>query len=120
MISNILIIVMLVIIFLVSLRGTIKHLKGQGGCCGGGNSTVKEPDKKCSGPIIKVRTFKIDGMHCENCSNRVKRAINRIEGASAKVNLRKKEAVVQFDKDVNDDIITKEIEVLGYKVISIK
>ena len=55
-------------------------------------------------------------MHCENCSNRVKRAINRLDGVSAKVNLRKKEAVVRYEQDIDDEVITKEIEDLGYKV----
>ena len=103
-------------VIFIALKGSIKHLKGEGGCCGGGDSVKKEPDKKLSGPIIKTMVFKIDGMHCENCSNRVKRSINRLDGVSAKVNLRKKEAVVRYEQDIADDVITKEIEDLGYKV----
>ena len=116
MLSNGIIIVVLVVILVIALRGTINHMLGKGSCCGGGNSTVKEPDKKLSGPIIKEKVFKIDGMHCENCTNRVKRAINRIDGVSAKLNLRKKEAVVQYEKEVDDGIVIAEIEGLGYKV----
>ena len=116
MLSNVLVIVILAVVLFIALRGSIKHLKGEGGCCGGGESVRKEPDKKLTGPIIKTTIFKIDGMHCENCSNRVKRTINRLDGVSAKVNLRKKEAVVRFEKDLADDVITKEIEDLGYKV----
>ena len=116
MLSNVIVIVILAVVIFVALKGCIKHLKGEGGCCGGGDSVKKEPDKKLSGPIIKTRVFKIDGMHCENCSNRVKRAINRLDGVSAKVNLRKKEAVVCYEQDIDDEVITKEIEDLGYKV----
>ena len=114
--SNIIVIVILAVVIFIALKGSIKHLKGEGGCCGGGESVKKEPDKKLSGPIIKTRVFKIDGMHCENCSNRVKRTINRLDGVSAKVNLRRKEAVVSYEQDVSDEVITKEIEDLGYKV----
>lgn len=117
---NVFIIIFLVIILFFALRGSIKHLLGQGSCCGGGNSTVKEADKKLNGPIIKTKIFKIDGMHCENCTNRVKRAINRIDGVSAKLSLRKKQAVVQYEKEVADEVLTSEIEGLGYKVIEIK
>ncbi len=120
MLSNGLIIAGLVIILFVALRGSIKHFMGQGSCCGGGNSTVKEPDKKLNGSIIKKKVFKIDGMHCENCSNRIKRAINRIDGVSAKLNLRKREAVISYEKDVDDGMLTSEIEGLGYKVVSIR
>ena len=114
--SNFLIVVGLVIILLVSLRGSIKHFKGEGGCCGGGGSSVKEPDKKLDGPVIKTKVFKIEGMHCENCVNRVKRAINRIDGVSAKVNLRSKEAVVSYDREVDDEAFVRDVEALGYKV----
>ena len=117
--SNIIIIVLLVVIFLFALRGFVKHFKGEGGCCGGGSSSVKEPDKKLFGTVIKTKVFKIDGMHCDNCTNRVKRAINRIDGVSAKLNLKKKQAVVQYEKEVEDDILIKEIEGLGYKVVSV-
>ena len=116
MLSNALVIAILAVVLFMALRGSIKHLAGEGGCCGGGDSVKKEPDKKLSGPIIKTMVFKIDGMHCENCSNRVKRSINRLDGVSAKVNLRKKEAVVRYEQDIADDVITKEIEGLGYKV----
>ena len=119
MMSNILIIAGLIVVLLLAVRGSVKHFKGEGGCCGGGGSTVKEPDKKLQGDIIKTRVFKIDGMHCENCTNRVKRAINRIDGVSASLNLRKKEAVVKYEKEVDDDVLTSEIERLGYKVISV-
>ena len=116
MTSNALVIAILAVVLFIALRGSIKHFAGEGGCCGGGDSVKKEPDKKLSGPIIKTMVFKIDGMHCENCSNRVKRSINRLDGVSAKVNLRKKEAVVRYEQDIADDVITKEIEDLGYKV----
>ena len=116
LLSNAIVIAILVVVLFIALRGSIKHLAGEGGCCGGGDSVKKEPDKKLSGPIIKTMVFKIDGMHCENCSNMVKRSINRLDGVSAKVNLRKKEAVVRYEQDIADDVITKEIEDLGYKV----
>ncbi len=117
---NAVIIVILVVVIIVAVKGSVKHLRGEGACCGGGGSTVKEPDKKLEGPVIKTRVIKIDGMHCENCTNRVKRAINRIDGVSAKLNLRKKEAVVDYEKEVEDSVIISAIEALDYKVVSVK
>ncbi len=117
--TNAIIVLILVVIFAAAAKGAVKHLKGQGSCCGGGSSTVKEPDKKLTGPVIKTKVFKIDGMHCENCTNRVKRAINRIDGVSARLNLRKKEALVEYDREVDDAEIIKAIEALDYKVVSV-
>ena len=117
MLSNLIVIVVLVVIMFFAVKGSLKHLKGEGGCCGGG-SEVKEPDKKLNGPVIKSKTFKIEGMHCENCANRVKRAINGIDGVSAKVYLRKKEALVRYEKDVDDSVITSAIESQGYNVLT--
>lgn len=119
MISNGLIIAVLMIVLFFAIRGSVKHFLGQGACCGGGGSTVKESDKKLKGPVVKTRVFKIEGMHCENCTNRIKRALNRIDGVSAKLNLRKKEAVVQYEQDIEDEILTAEIEKLGYKVVEV-
>ncbi len=117
--ENIIIIAVLAVVLFFSLKGTIKHLKGEGACCGGGK-TIKEPDKKLSGKIIQTKVFKIDGMHCESCSNRVKRAINSIDGVSAKLDLFKKQAVVKYEKDVADEILVKAIENLGYTVTGIQ
>ncbi len=117
MLSNLIVIVILVLVMFFAIKGSLKHLKGEGGCCGGG-SEVKEPDKKLNGPVIKSKTFKIEGMHCENCANRVKRAINGIDGVCAKVNLRKKEALVRYEKDVDDSVIISAIESQGYSVLT--
>ena len=58
MLSNLIIIAILVIVLFFAVKGSIKHLKGEGSCCGGG-SEVKEPDKKLKGPVIKSKTFNL-------------------------------------------------------------
>jgi copper chaperone CopZ len=59
-------------------------------------------------------------MHCENCKNRVERAINRIDGAVAKVDLKKKIAVVSYDREIAEEDIRKAVEEQDYKVTSIQ
>ena len=117
--ENIIIIAVLAVVLFLALKGTVKHLKGEVSCCGGA-STIKEPDKKLSGPVIAKKVFKIDGMHCQNCANRIKRGINSIDGVSAKIDLMKKQAVVKYEKEVADETLIKEIENLGYKVVSVQ
>lgn len=115
--ENIIIVGIIIILFLVGLRSTIKHMKGEGACCGGG-STVK-PRRKKLNKIIRKKTIKIDGMHCEQCRNRVMRCMNEIDGVVSKVNLRKKEAVIFYEEEVDDEIIRQAIENIGYEVLEI-
>ena len=65
------------------------------------------------------KTVKIQGMHCDHCVASVTEAINSIDGASAKVDLKKEEAVVSYDRTLDDDKIRKAVEKAGFKVVSI-
>ena len=115
--SNIIIGIIIVLILALAIKGSLKHFKGEGGCCGGGSS-VKVRDKKLEGPVIGKITLKVEGMHCENCSNRIKRTINSIDGASCKVSLRKKRVEIKFDKEIDRDVFINAIESLDYHVLS--
>ncbi len=117
MTSNIVAIIILILIFTLAITGSIKHFKGEGGCCGGGGE-IKVPNKKLDSPAIGKKTFFVEGMHCENCSNRVKRTINSIDGASCKVNLRKGRVDIELDREISDDVFIKAIEDLDYHVVS--
>ncbi|SHH04882.1 Copper chaperone CopZ [Butyrivibrio fibrisolvens DSM 3071] len=114
---NIVIGIILVLILILAIKGSVKHFKGEGGCCGGGSS-VKVRDKKLESPVIGKITLKVEGMHCENCANRVKRTINSIDGASCKVNLRKGLVTIKYDREIDRDVFVKAIESLDYTVIS--
>ena len=70
--------------------------------------------------IIGQTRVQIEGMTCEHCKNRVENALNRLEGVSAKVNLKKKTAVVSMEKEVEDMQLQKAVEQAGYKVIQIR
>ena len=117
--STIIILVIVIAIAALALKGSIGHFKGEGGCCDTGGGTLPD-NKELQGAKIGEKTVHIEGMHCENCKNRVERAINRIDGAVAKVDLKKKTAVVSFDRDVSDEEIRKAVEELDYKVVMIE
>ena len=70
--------------------------------------------------MVATKTVHIEGMHCEKCKARVERAINRLEGASAKVDLKKNVAVVSMDRPVPDELISNAVTMQDYKVISIE
>ena len=96
-----------------------KHMKGEGGCCGGGGNTVAEEKKTLDNPVIAVKTVDIEGMHCENCKNSIERSVNKIDGASCQVNLKKKQATIEVDREIDDADIRIAIERLDFKVTGI-
>lgn len=116
--ENIIIIGIVIIMMLIGVRSTIKHFKGESSCCGGGSS--EKVTKKKLKNVIGKKVVTIDGMTCEHCKNRVERVLNDLDGVSARVNLNKKEAVVSFEKETEDDVLRNVIEKAGYTVTGIK
>lgn len=108
----------LIIIGYLGLRSSVKHFKGEGGCCGGGDSVPKAKKKKVAARYTKIIT--IEGMHCDNCKNSVERNINEIEGASATVNLKKKQAVVEMDREIPNKVLIEAVENAGFEVLKIE
>lgn len=111
--GDIIIVAILVIVVVIAIEPVKKHLKGQGGCCGGGSY---KPKKKKLEHVIEKKEFYIEGMHCENCSNRVMEKINDIPGVSAEVKLKKNIAIVSYARKVDDTVIIEKIEQAGYRV----
>ena len=67
-----------------------------------------------------TKVMKIEGMSCEHCSARVEKALNMIEGVSAKVKLEAKEALVELESEISNDVLRKAVEDAGYEVVEIR
>lgn len=91
----------------------VKHFKGKGGCCGGGDY---KPRKKKLSHVLYTKTFQVEGMHCEHCKNRVEEVVGDIQGVAGKVDLKKGELIVSYAEDVDDEIIKSRIQRAGYIV----
>lgn len=115
-IATIVIIALLVVIGFFAVRSSIKHFKGEGDCCGGGGGNEIEIKKPLSEPEIGTKTVKISGMHCDNCRIRVQNSLNRIDGVSADVDLKKKEATLDLSREVTDNEIRRAVENAGYEI----
>lgn len=111
--ENYVIILILAVISVIAVRSAMKHFKGQGGCCGGGDY---KPKKKKLSRIFYKKTFKIGGMHCQHCKNRVEEAVNDIKGVAGTVYLKKGELVVSYAEEVEDKEIIAKIVKAGYTV----
>ena len=60
------------------------------------------------------KIIKVDGMHCEHCSARVKKAIEAL-GAKCDVDLSKGEVTVTVES-LDDKVLKDTIEALGFIV----
>lgn len=111
-------IVIIVIILIPAIRTTVKHMKGEGDCCVGPKEKV--PKKKMDGPKLRELTVHIEGMHCQNCKNRIEKHVNELDGVICKVKLNKKIAVVSLYKDVDESLIKDTIEKLDFTVVGME
>ena len=67
------------------------------------------------------KTMKIKGMMCPHCEARVKgllEALPEVDGAV--VSYKKNSAVLNLNKEISDEVLTKLITENGYSVIEIK
>lgn len=119
--STVIVILVLVVVAILAICSSLKHFKGQGGCCGGGEEVVQKAETKTlDHPPIGKKILRISGMHCDNCKNAVERQINRIEGASCQVDLKKGEATVLYDREISDKLLRFTVEAMEYKVEDIQ
>lgn len=114
--ENAFIIGIVLIVIVIALLRAKKHFRG--GCCGSGSTTVRST-KKLTEPKLGEIHMVVEGMHCENCQNRVEHALNRMDGVVCKVNLKKKSATVSYSREVSADVLKEAIEKMGYKVTCI-
>lgn len=120
--ANVIIVLLVVLLLGFALKGSIKHFKGESPCCGGGGGSLDLdiPDKKLENPILGKKVLKITGMHCEHCAKAVTTALNKIDGASAKVNLAENEAVVSYDRELDEEALKAAVKDAGYRVVSVQ
>lgn len=113
---DIIIILVVIILLGIALNESIKHFKGKGPCCDASNIILASEKKILNSPIIGEITLKITGMHCQNCINKITKAINSIDGLSTKVDLDLQEAVILYDRPFDKKRLYQVIEKSGYHV----
>lgn len=77
------------------------------------NNEIKEEKKM-------TKTLKVEGMMCEHCEARVKKALEAVSGVeSAVADHNANTAVVTLSADVADDVLRKAVEDQDYKVLGV-
>ena len=117
--TDVILIIIIAAVMVFALKGSIAHMRGEGGCCGGGK-VPKAARKKLEGRPVGVKEIMIDGMHCENCRNRAERCLNQLDGVAAKVNLQKHMAVVTMTREVPDEELEHAVTGAGFTVTGIR
>ncbi len=63
----------------------------------------------------------IEGMMCAHCTGRVEKALSALEGVTLiSVSVEEKNAVVEHNENMTDELLKTTIEEQGYDVVSIK
>ena len=76
-------------------------------------------DSNNKGEFAMNKKIVIDGMMCMHCAGSVEKALNALEGVTAKVDLEQKCANVELTAPVADDVLAKAVTDAGYSVVSI-
>lgn len=62
----------------------------------------------------------IEGMHCEGCAGRATRALEALDGVTAKVDLKKNSAVIELKNDIADEVLRQALEDANLKLTSVE
>lgn len=82
-------------------------------------SSIKNVEKKEE--IKMVKTIIIEGMQCNHCKMSVEKALNSIEGINrVEVSLENKKAVIESNREIENDKIKEAIDAIGFQVKEIK
>lgn len=65
-------------------------------------------------PPVAVVDLAVEGMTCASCVMRVEKKINKLDGATATVNLATETAHVELTQDVDPDALVRAVESAGY------
>lgn len=112
--GNEVIVGVIALVVLLAVGVVCKRAKSKTSCCGSA-SDYKAKKKKLKN-VIATKTFRVDGMHCEKCSNRVMEIVNDIPHAAGTVDLKKGILTVSYEEEVPDEEIKARIERVGYQV----
>ena len=71
------------------------------------------------GKVVKMKEliFKVEGMMCGGCENRVKNALETIDGVESVLASHEEGTVkVTLNKEIDENVIKEKIEDIGYEV----
>ncbi|MGI6254687.1 MAG: cation transporter [Acutalibacter sp.] len=110
----------LTVILVLGVRTYLRKLKT--GCCGSEGDQVNRvrPADRDRTHYPYAKTVVIEGMHCQNCARRIENAFNTQEGFYAKVDLKKRCALVLTKHPTSPGELKQVIRSLGYRAVEVR
>lgn len=113
--ENYIVIGMIVLAVGFGILSAVRHFRGRGGCCGGGGEyRVKRKRLK---QVRYTKVFRVEGMHCAHCRNRVEEIVNDIPGAAGRVNLKRGELTLRSTEEIDETQLRNRLERAGYTLL---
>ncbi|MCR4938853.1 MAG: heavy-metal-associated domain-containing protein [Treponemataceae bacterium] len=109
--SDIIAVVVIILVVQLIAYPMIKKIRKRETCCG---TTKEKTPKKRLNRVAGKYVLSIEGMRCKNCERQVAKAINAIEGLSAKVSLEKNEAVISYEESPLEKEAVEAIQKLDF------
>lgn len=111
----------------LALRPMVRHMKGQGGCCGGDSCSSSAPAAGPSSVGVQDTDpahypyhtqLSVEGMSCNACKTRVENALNTQEGIWARVDLKTGTADILSKDRSDDNALARVVEAAGYRAFT--
>lgn len=118
--TDIIIILIVAALMILATRGASKHFKGEGSCCQSSSPVTSVAVKKLDNATSTLR-LTVNGMHCQHCEDRVRKALDSIEGAAVSSISRNAGLVIlSCNRELSRDLLEKVIETEGYSLVKVE
>ncbi len=117
--GTVIVVLLIAAAVILAAVSSAKHFRGEGGCCGGA-SVPKPKKKKLDGQALGRYVLRVEGMTCAHCKAKVEEAVNSLDGAACRVQLKKKQAVIEYDRPLDVEAVLLKIQKAGYSAELLK
>lgn len=111
--ENGMIIAVIIVVLFIAIRSVAKKAKSKSSCCGSGAYVAKSKKLK---NVTEKRIYQVEGIHCQNCANRIMENLQSIPYVSASVNQKKGRVTVSMEQHVEPELLRQSIEKDGYQI----
>ena len=118
--TDIIIILIVAALMILAARGASKHFKGEGSCCQSSSPVTSVAVKKLDNATSTLR-LTVNGMHCQHCEDRLRKALDSIEGAAvSSISHNAGLVILSCNRELSRDLLEKVIEAEGYSLVNVE
>lgn len=118
--TDIIILLIVAVLMILAARGASKHFKGGGSCCQSSSPVTSVTVKKLDNVTSSLR-LTVKGMHCQHCEDRVRKALDSIEGAAvSSINHNAGLVILSCNRPLSQDLLKKVIQAEGYSLVKVE